>query len=186
MVRFYARRCSLPPLLRSWASAYSWSTRPSLCGALLPLRFGVSRNSGTCDVDLASRWSMDQCTCGTPWRKPTNFLAVNCPELRRELLLLPGAGRCHSSLGCAHSVLRGKDEQGHWRTTTAKTYPSRLCRVLAAATHSAAQRLLPAAEPPVELDHDIAHFYQPLDAYAPDTWATVAPDFAGVLAPSVA
>ena len=111
-----------------------------------------------------TKHQVDQCTCGVDYKKPTTLLAVRCEELGQELARLPGGGRCHSSLGHQHKVLRGRTAKGHWATAPAKQYPARLCETLdTALARAAARRLVPFAgrspaglELPAELEGLVA------------------------------
>ena len=48
---------------------------------------------------------LDQCCCGTPWKKPTRLFAVGIHELGRLVAKLPGGGKCCPALGHKHFVL---------------------------------------------------------------------------------
>ena len=63
---------------------------------------------------------LDQCCCGTPWKKPTRSFAVGIPELGRLVAKLPGGGRCCPALGHKHVSLSGKGEDGVYPTAPAK------------------------------------------------------------------
>ena len=67
-----------------------------------------------------------------PWKKPT-LIAGNYKELDQLRRTCQG--------GHAHFILRGKDEQGKWKTTQAASYPEELCRVWASCCASAVVRM---------------------------------------------
>ena len=125
---------------------------------------------------------LDQCTCGTPWKKPTRLLAVNLPELARLVSRLPGGGRCHPCLGHQHVSLSGRDELGAFRTAPAKTYNSVMCKLLADATAGSIARYLAAHEGVMASERgippDIERLHVPLDFYDPDSWDSWAHDCA--------
>ena len=73
---------------------------------------------------------LDQCCCGTPWKKPTRLFAVGIPALGHLVSGLPGGGRCCPALGHKRVSLTGKGEDGVYRTAPAKTYNSVMCKVL--------------------------------------------------------
>ena len=50
---------------------------------------------------------LDQCCCGTPWKKPARLFAVGIPELGRLVAKLPGGGGCCPALGHRHVTLSG-------------------------------------------------------------------------------
>ena len=85
---------------------------------------------------------LDQCCCGTPWKKPTRLFAVNLPELGKLVAQLPGGGRCCPALGHRHVTLSGKGADGVYRTAPAKTYNSAMCKVLADAAFGGIARFL--------------------------------------------
>ena len=60
---------------------------------------------------------LDQCCCGTPWKKPTRLFTVGIPELGRLVASLPGGGRCCPAPGHKHVTLTGKSEDSVCRTT---------------------------------------------------------------------
>ena len=64
---------------------------------------------------------IDQCTCGTLDKKPTQPLEFNPPELADVVYELPNHGRCfHCRLS---KVLVGKEFDGTFLTSLAKEYP---------------------------------------------------------------
>ena len=117
---------------------------------------------------------LDQCCCGTPWKKPTRLFAVGIPELGRLVARLPGGGRCCPALGHKHVTLIGKSEDGVCRIAPAKAYNSVMCKVLADATFGSIARFLSghvdvmAAER--GLPPEIAMLHVPIDHYDPDSW----------------
>ena len=62
---------------------------------------------------------------GKPYAKPTTFAIGHLQNLPKALF------RAYQPGGRPSMVLGGKDQQGRWRTSEAKQYPSELCRVLA-------------------------------------------------------
>ena len=135
---------------------------------LLPELRCLAAAGGTASIHL------DQCCCGTPWRKPTRLFAVGIPELEVLVRRLPGGGRCGPELGHVHVSLAGKDESGVYRTAPAKTYNSNMCRLLADATFASIERMLgPHAGVMAEergLPDDVASLHVPLDLYDPASW----------------
>ena len=149
------------PQLPSWMpQAPSWWKLPEL--KLL------AKAGGTECVHL------DQCCCGTPWKKPMGLFAVGIPELGRLVAKLPGGGRCCPALGHKHVSLPGKGEGGVYRTAPAKTYNSVMCKVLADATFGSIARFLSglfdvmAAER--GLPPEIAMLHVPIDHDDPESW----------------
>ena len=125
---------------------------------------------------------IDQCTCGTPWMKPTRLCAVNLPDLGAELDALPGRGRCSPLFGNVHAVLHGRDDDGSWRTAPAKTYPPALCGALARAFARQCRRMLRGADLQAErpeLPAWLEALCVPIDWYAPVSWDARAHDCAG-------
>ena len=125
---------------------------------------------------------LDQCCCGTPWKKPTRLFAVGIPELGRRVAKLQGGGKCCPALGHKHVSLSGKTEGGVCRTAPAKTYNSVMCKVLADATFGGIARFLSghvdvmAAER--GLPPEIAMLHVPIDHYDPESWTAWAHDCA--------
>ena len=117
---------------------------------------------------------LDQCCCGTPWKKPTRLLAVGIPELGHLVAKVPGGGRCRPALGHKHVSLSGKGEDGVYRTAPAKTYNSVIRKVLADATFGSIAHFLSghidvmAAER--GLPPEIAMLHVPIDHYDPESW----------------
>ena len=117
---------------------------------------------------------LDQCCCGTPWKKPTRLFAVNLPGLGKLVAQLPGGGRCCPALGHRHVTLSGKGTDGVYRTAPAKTYNSAMCKVLADAAFGGIARFLGnhvdvmAAERGLSVE--IAMLHVPLDHYDPESW----------------
>jgi len=125
---------------------------------------------------------IDQCSCGTEYRKPTMLLHVNLPSLPLRIARLPGGGRCtHRKHG---KVLCGLDEHGKFRTAPAKEYPEQFCKTIASAMHDfALLYLTPGSfryeETSSELGTKLAKFYMPLDPYlAAHSSGEVGQDFA--------
>ena len=106
------------PAFPSWAMKLS----PSSIWALPVLRMLAK-------LQCFSITSFDQCTLGLPARKPTTMLLLRMKETRRLLLSRGHQGRCNH--GHAHVQLRGRDEQGAFRTAVAKIYPPALNEALA-------------------------------------------------------
>ena len=117
---------------------------------------------------------LDQCCCGTPWKKPTRLFAVGIPELGRLVARLPGVGRSCPALGHKHVTLTGKSGDGIYRIAPAKTYSSVMCKVLADATFGSIARFLSGHVDvmPAErgLPSEIAMLHVPIDHYDPDSW----------------
>ena len=117
---------------------------------------------------------LDQCCCGTPWKKPTRLFAVGIPELGRLVSGLPGGGGCCPALGHKHVSLTGKGEDGVYWIAPAKAYNSATCKVLADATFGSIARFLSghvdvmAAER--GLQPEIAMLHVPIDHYDPESW----------------
>ena len=149
------------PQLPSWAPGAPSSWR-------LQELVSLSRAGGTADLHL------DQCCCGTRWKKPTRLFAVGVPELARLISVLPGGGRCNRSLGHVHVSLSGKGNDGVWRTAPAKTYNSAMCKMLADATFGCIGRFLHRHAGVMAeergLPADIEALHVPLDHYDPDSW----------------
>ena len=117
---------------------------------------------------------LDQCFCGTPWKKPTRLFAVGIPELVRLVAKLPGGGRCCPALGRRHVTLSGKGADGVYRTAPAKTHNSVMCKVLADATFGSIARFLSSHVGVVAAERglppEIAMLHVPLDHYDPESW----------------
>eukprot|EP00959_Pyramimonas_sp_CCMP1952_P043383 907374-Pyramimonas_sp.AAC.1 len=71
---------------------------------------------------------INQCMLGSQSTKPTMFLTVNLPSVRREVHMMPNRGRCNHG---GHAILEGVDNIGRWKTQAAKQYPPELCMFLA-------------------------------------------------------
>ena len=144
----------------------SWMPQAPSSWKLPELRL-LARAGGTECVHL------DQCCCGTPWKKPTRLFAVGINELGQLISKLPGGGRCCPALGHKHVTLSGKGDDGVCRTAPAKTYNSVMCKVLADATFGSIARFLcghvgvMAAER--GLPPEIAMLHVPLDHYDPES-----------------
>jgi len=135
---------------------------------LLPELRCLAAAGGTASIHL------DQCCCGTPWKKPTRLFAVGIPELETCVARLPGGGRCCPALGHNHVSLSGRDDSGVYRTAPAKTYNSTMCRMLADAAYAGIERMLgPHAGAMAEergLPADLSQLHVPLDFYDPASW----------------
>ena len=135
---------------------------------LLPELRCLAAAGGTASIHL------DQCCCGTPWKKPTRLFAVGIPELETCVARLPGGGRCCPALGHNHVSLSGRDDSGVYRTAPAKTYNSTMCRMLADAAFASIERMLgPHAGAMAEergLPADLSQLHVPLDFYDPASW----------------
>ena len=80
---------------------------------------------------------VDYCQYGTNWQKPTAILS-NCHSMaevgaqcRMTICESSHTRRICSSSGKCHVKLRGKDDEGHWKTSHAEAYPLRLCKRIA-------------------------------------------------------
>ena len=150
------------PQLSSWMPQAPSSWR-------LPELKLLARAGGTECVHL------DQCCCGTPWKKPTRLLAVGIPGLGLLVAKLPGGGRCCPALGHKHISLSSKGEDGVYRTAPAKTYNSVMCKVLADATFGSIARFLSGHVDVMAakrgLPPGIAMLHVPIDHYDPESWA---------------
>ena len=98
--------------------------------------------------------------------KPTSVLTVNLPHFGWAVEASPGRGRCCHGYR-AHEVLEGVEADGSWRTSRAKAYPPRMCRLISASfCQMFRQRwelltddLFP------DIDPQFANFWAPLDPY---------------------
>ena len=85
-------------------------------------------------------------------------------------------------MGHAHVALNGRADDGSWLTAPAKTYPQRMCEVIAGTIHDRASEVLAhhagippeAAMPELEL----LALSMPVDWYCPDAWEARAHDCA--------
>ena len=83
------------------------------------------------DLGHASAILLDQCTCGAEYKKPTQLLEVNIPQLRTHVRQLPNAGLCpHRRHG---KVLIGEGPDGRFLTAPAKEYPPLFSKTIALA-----------------------------------------------------
>ena len=133
------------------------------------------RGRGRCR-DVAFH-TFDQCTCLAPSRKATTLLAVNAEHLADLLYALPGHGKCFHN---RHElVLTGLTEEGVFRTSAAKQYPSRMCMVLAETFFRGMPAgVCPAPGSPEPRD-ELSKFFMPLDPYFENHgWGNFAPDLA--------
>ena len=160
-----------------FAAVMTWGAHDCPAGCRMPLAppswklpdlTFLARVGGTECVHL------DQCCCGTPWKKPTRLFAVGIPELVRLVARLPGGGRCCPAPKHKHVTLSGKGDDGVCRTAPAKTYNSVTCKVLADATFGSIARFLSghvdvmAAERGLPVETAMLHV--PTDHYDPDPW----------------
>ena len=118
-------------------------------------------------MNYADSSVVDQCTCGTPYRKSTRLLYVNLPELPAHISGLPGNGRCFHK---KHSVvLVGKGSDGRFLTAPAKEYPQPLCNVIALAMFDFVKKFTCIGQFDANCDNQLARtlapFYTPLDPY---------------------
>jgi hypothetical protein len=132
-----------------------------------PSSWKLPQTAKLLSMNYADSVAIDQCTCGTSYKKPTRLMYVNLPGLPRHIAQLPGGGKCFHS---KHSVtLVGKDMNGRFRTAPAKEYPQPFCQVIALAMHDFVKEFTGAAPFDVEVDNQIARtlapFYTPLDPY---------------------
>ena len=76
---------------------------------------------------------LDQCCVGAESTKPAQLLSMNLSTMTANITTLAAGGVCkHAS----HSkVLRGKRENGQYRTAAAKVYPPKMCELLAKSMH---------------------------------------------------
>ena len=82
--------------------------------------------------DLGDAVHISQCAFQAPSQKPTTLLTFNMPQLRHVVSTRCKGGRCTHT---EHEVvLKGIDEQGNFRTSPAKQYPSELNKCLALAS----------------------------------------------------
>ncbi len=105
---------------------------------------------------------LDQRTTGAASRKPTTLLCAHLPEMAKEVASLPGRGRCCHPNG--HTTALGVREDWSFRTSPLKEYPVRLCRQMAMAIATRADRLL-ARDATTDLPEEWATVYQPLDPF---------------------
>ena len=130
----------------------------------------------------AQKVYLDQCTAGAPWRKPTTLFTVNLPELAAQIAGLPGGGRCCPALGHVHVALDGRAEDGTYLTAPAKTYPPKMCEVIAVALHERAGRCLRqhAGVLPFECEPEerLQRLAIPVNWYEPASWAAFTHDCA--------
>ena len=126
---------------------------------------------------------LDQCCCGTPWKKPTKLLAVGIPGLGRLVARLPGGGRCCPAPKHKHVTLLGESDDGIYRTAPAKTYNSVMCKVLADATFGGIVRFLSGHVDVMAergLPFGISMLHVPIEYYDPDSWTAWTHDCARV------
>ena len=68
--------------------------------------------------------SFDQCIFGVDIKKPTTLLLVRLRSVREAILKLGRCGRCAHAGG--HVALKGREEDGTFRTARGKVYPPRM------------------------------------------------------------
>ena len=92
---------------------------------------------------FVSQHRCDYCMCGTPWKKPTLFVAahVNLDILASLRCNSSKRGLCQRT-GRPHVPLAGQTTQGRWLTQVAEPYPKPLCRILAVAFYNVHVRAL--------------------------------------------
>lgn len=73
-------------------------------------------------LNCVSIATFDQCIFHCEGRKPTSLLLVRLPHLREALLKLGRGGRCAHAPNL-HTALKGRGEDGKFRTSIAKVYP---------------------------------------------------------------
>ena len=112
----------------------------------------------------------DQCSAGADSRKPTCLMSVNLPQLRTSFRALPGRGFCIHGRQPHQATLRGLAADGTWRTAPAKQYPSDMCKAAGIATTGFGTEKVAQPSPGslLELPHDTAPFFVPLDPYNSD------------------
>ena len=114
--------------------------------------------------------TIHQCMYGCRSLRPTTLCAVNAPALRHAIGLSPNRGLCDRSH--RHMTLRGRDEEGRWRTTSSNQYPPQLCNMLARTVVTEILRkqpqvaITPSSEDEAwELPDELLCFVAPLDPY---------------------
>eukprot|EP00438_Fugacium_kawagutii_P032544 Skav202162 [mRNA] locus=scaffold970:353126:358553:- [translate_table: standard] len=76
--------------------------------------------------------SFDQCIFGSLGRKPTTILTVRLPSFRHRVMRSGWGGRCPHPKNF-HQALKGRNDQGAFRTASHKIYPAGLNQALAEA-----------------------------------------------------
>eukprot|EP00435_Cladocopium_sp_Y103_P010921 s3128_g2.t2 len=74
----------------------------------------------------------DQCIFACEARKPTTLLLIRLPHLRDYIMQLGDHGRCAHPAG-THVTLRGRDQNGSFKTAIAKVYPPAMNEAIARA-----------------------------------------------------
>lgn len=74
--------------------------------------------------------SMDQCVFGSSAKKPTTILTVRLDQFRRTVMMSGWGGRCNHPRGF-HTALKGRTQDGTFRTAEHKVYPPGLNIALA-------------------------------------------------------
>jgi len=100
---------------------------------LHPSSWLINQTKSIVSLLHAETTQIDQCSCGTDYRKPTRLLHVNLPSLPLRIARLPGGGRCTHRKHA--KVLRGVNSEGKFRTAPAKEYPAEFCKLIASAMH---------------------------------------------------
>jgi hypothetical protein len=110
---------------------------------------------------------LDQCTAGARSQKPTTLLAINLPELARQIRAFEGGGFCCHPGG--HPTSLGLVEHSAGRSSFAtaplKEYPVRLCRAMVSSALEHWHWALSPWAPELDMPADYDAVFQPLDPY---------------------
>ena len=104
------------------------------------------------------------------WRDlgQTDHLCIYAEHIATLINQVPNRCRCNHYAGYHDpEELLGRNPDGTWKTSKAKTYPSDMCRLLARALHHAIDRRWPQVinDDEWHLDREFIDFFIPLDPY---------------------
>ena len=106
---------------------------------------------------------IDQCQWGASAKKPTGLMTIHLPELKQCISASPNGGK-FSHRG--HQAAYGRDkETGGFRSAPLKQYPTKLCRMFAAAIAQHSTEHVDRNWCPWPMAPDFARFFVPLDPF---------------------
>ena len=178
------RTCILLVAKAKQVGAFGVLEHPDLASwqPLHPSSWLINQTKSLVSLLHAETTQIDQCSCGTDYRKPTRLLHVNLPSLPLHIARLPGGGRCTHRKHA--KVLRGPDGDGKFKTAPAKEHPAQFCKTIASAMYDFVVMFLSTGilcfpEEETELCQKLAQFYMPLDPYLDaHTSGAIGQDFA--------
>ena len=96
-----------------------------------PTSWLIGETAALIDLRHVSPVPMDQCTCGTPYKKPTELLQAKLRQLADVVCEVPNHGQSFHRRYA--QVLAGRDSSGKFLTSPAKECPSDFSKTIAVA-----------------------------------------------------